>query len=120
MPWDADDSTKHTKKAKSPTAKRQWAKVANGVLAKTGDEGRAIRAADSVVRKRGEKPPKTASMRKDEKRTSVTVRDSKGKAVAKASGLKGEAAKEHKEHPWTTPAQAKRIAADHQRERRKK
>jgi len=35
-------------------------------------------------------------------------------------GLAGEAAKEHAEHPWTTEEQAKRIASDHEREKRKK
>jgi uncharacterized protein YdaT len=52
MPWSAKDATKHTKKARSPKAKRQFAAVANSVLAQTGDEGRAIRAANSAVAKR--------------------------------------------------------------------
>ena len=38
-----------------PTAKRQWTKVANGVLAKTGNEGLAIREANGVVKKRKKK-----------------------------------------------------------------
>jgi uncharacterized protein YdaT len=51
MPWKAKDAKRHTKKAKSPKRKRQWREVANSVLRRTGDEGRAIRAANSVVKK---------------------------------------------------------------------
>ena len=52
MPWTAKDASRKTKKAKSPKAKRQWAHVADKVLAKTGDEGRAIREANAVVKRR--------------------------------------------------------------------
>ncbi len=52
MPWTPKDASRKTKKAKSPKAKRQWAHVADKVLAKTGDEGRAIREANSVVKRR--------------------------------------------------------------------
>ena len=52
MPWTPKDASRKTKKAKSPTAKRQWAHVADKVLAKTGDEGRAIREANAVVKRR--------------------------------------------------------------------
>lgn len=52
MPWSAKDATRFTKKARSPKAKRQFSHVANAVLAQTGDEGRAIRAANSAVAKR--------------------------------------------------------------------
>ncbi len=52
MPWTPKDATRHTKKAKSPKAKRQFAKVANKVLERTGDEGRAIKAANAAVKKR--------------------------------------------------------------------
>lgn len=55
MPWSAKDATRFTKKARSPKAKRQFSHVANAVLAKTGDEGRAIRAANSAVAKRRKK-----------------------------------------------------------------
>lgn len=54
MPWSPSDATRHTKKAKSPAAKRQFAAVANSVLAKTGDEGRAVRAGNAAVAKRHE------------------------------------------------------------------
>ena len=55
MPWTPRDATKHDKAAKSPKAKRQWADVADKVLAKTGNEGRAIREANAVVKRRGKK-----------------------------------------------------------------
>lgn len=52
MPWKPSDASGKTKRARSPTAKRQWAHVADRVLAKTGDEGRAIREANAVVKRR--------------------------------------------------------------------
>lgn len=55
MPWTPKSATKHTKAAKSDVAKRQWSDVANSVLKKTGDEGRAIREANAAVKKRKKK-----------------------------------------------------------------
>lgn len=55
MPWSARDATKHDKKAKSKTAKRQWSAVANNVLAATNDEGRAVREANAVIKRRKKK-----------------------------------------------------------------
>lgn len=56
MPWTPSDGpARHTHKAKSAVAKRQWSDVANGVLKKTGDEGRAVREANAVVARRGKK-----------------------------------------------------------------
>ena len=55
MPWKSSDASGKTRKAKSPVAKRQWAHVADKVLAKTGDEGRAIREANAVVKRRRKK-----------------------------------------------------------------
>lgn len=49
MPWEPKDAKRHTKKADSPTKKRQWAHVADSVLAKGGSESSAIRQADAVV-----------------------------------------------------------------------
>lgn len=49
MPWNPSDATRHTHKAKSPTAKRAFAHAANSVLASTGDEGRAVRAGNAAV-----------------------------------------------------------------------
>lgn len=56
MPWTPQDGpARHTKKAKSPAAKEQWATVANKVRAETGDEGRAVRTANAAVAKRRDK-----------------------------------------------------------------
>lgn len=55
MPWTARDASSKTKKAKSPGAKKQWAAVADKVLAKTGDEGRAVRTANAAVKRRKRK-----------------------------------------------------------------
>jgi uncharacterized protein YdaT len=52
MPWGPKDAPKYTKKATSAVAKRQWRDVANSVLKRTGDESRAIRAANAVVSRR--------------------------------------------------------------------
>ena len=52
MPWTAKDSTRHTKKAKSATARRQWSRVANSVLARTGNDARAVRSANAVIARR--------------------------------------------------------------------
>lgn len=49
MPWTMADASRHTKKADTPKEKRQWAAVANSVLKKTKNKGRAIAAASSVV-----------------------------------------------------------------------
>lgn len=49
MPWSEKDASRHTKKATTAKLRRQWAAVANSVLEQTGDEGRAIAAADSAV-----------------------------------------------------------------------
>jgi hypothetical protein len=54
MPWTAKNASSKTKKARTPKAKRVWASVADSVLAKTGNEGRAIREANAVI-KRGKK-----------------------------------------------------------------
>lgn len=52
MPWGPGDATRHDKKARSGIAKRQWSDVANSVLNRTGDEGRAVREANAVIKKR--------------------------------------------------------------------
>jgi hypothetical protein len=49
MPWTPADATRHTKKAKTPKAKRQWRDVANSVLSRGGSEGSAVRQANGVV-----------------------------------------------------------------------
>jgi uncharacterized protein YdaT len=55
MPWTIEDAERHTKKADSAKRQRMWAEIANSVLAETGDEGRAIREANSMVGKDHEK-----------------------------------------------------------------
>lgn len=55
MPWTEKDAIHKTKKAKSAKAKRQWRDVANSVLAKTGDDARAIKSANAVIAKRKKK-----------------------------------------------------------------
>lgn len=61
MPWEPEDAPRHTHKAVTGRLRRMWAAVANSVLAETGDEGRAIRAANSAVaRAQAECPPPPA------------------------------------------------------------
>ena len=55
MPWDSRGALRHTKKAKTPAAKKQWYTVANKVLEESGDEGSAIRIANAAVAKRKKK-----------------------------------------------------------------
>ena len=53
MPWTASSAKRFSKKAGgNKTTSRQWSAVANDVLDKTGDEGKAIRIASGVVKKR--------------------------------------------------------------------
>jgi hypothetical protein len=59
MPWKSSDAKRHTRKiGKGKTASRQWANVSNAVLDRTGDEGAAVRAANSVISKRAKKRAK--------------------------------------------------------------
>jgi hypothetical protein len=51
MPWTPDDAERHTHKATTRELTELWAKVANDCLERTGDEGRAIREANAVVRR---------------------------------------------------------------------
>jgi len=57
MPWSPKDAKKHDKDATTSKKQKQWASVANSTLKKTGDEGRAVRAASSAVKpsKKGKK-----------------------------------------------------------------
>lgn len=50
MPWTPSDGpARHTKKANTAKKRRQWAHVANGVLARTGDDALAVREANGVL-----------------------------------------------------------------------
>ena len=55
MPWSASDAPRHTRKAKTPKAKRAFAYAANNVLRKTHDEGRAVRAGNAAAAKSARK-----------------------------------------------------------------
>lgn len=52
MPWTSNDAHRHTHKADSPKAQRQWSDIANSALNRGEDEGTAIRMANGVVAKR--------------------------------------------------------------------
>lgn len=49
MPWTDKDAKRHTRKATTAKKKDQWSAVANSVLKKTGDEGKAVRIANGVL-----------------------------------------------------------------------
>lgn len=49
MPWQPEDAPGHTHKADTPHQCRLWSDVANNVFRETGDEGRAVRAANAAV-----------------------------------------------------------------------
>lgn len=51
MPWTAKDAKAKTKKANTPKKKRQWSDVADSILKRTGDEARAIKGANAVVKR---------------------------------------------------------------------
>jgi|GEM_PF-4615745 len=56
MPFTLADAPRHTHKATSPVAKRQWAHVAESARKRGAPEGAAIRMANAVVkRRRGKK-----------------------------------------------------------------
>ena len=46
--WTSADVDRH-KKGLSPKGKAKWAKIANAILAATGDDAKAIRIANSKV-----------------------------------------------------------------------
>lgn len=52
MPWTSKDAYRHTHKAKSAKAKRQWEHVSNSALKRGASEGSAIRQANAVVARR--------------------------------------------------------------------
>lgn len=61
MPWTPADAKKHDKKAGSGAAARQWSDVTNSVRNKTGDDARAVRTANGVVKKRRYEPAKSGN-----------------------------------------------------------
>ena len=64
MPWSASDAHKH-KKGLSPDEAEKWATIANSALGASGDEGYAIRVANSKTdaTKAGNKKAKEANRR---------------------------------------------------------
>jgi len=50
MPWKMSDATRFTKKADTPSKKKQFSTVANKVLKESGDEGKAIMVANAAVK----------------------------------------------------------------------
>lgn len=49
MPWKMSDASHKTHKATDEGSKKQWATVANKVLAESGDDAKAIRIANAAV-----------------------------------------------------------------------
>ena len=58
MPWTPSDAPRKTKKAKTAKQRRMWRDIANSELAKTGDDAKAIRIANGVLKKRAGKSRK--------------------------------------------------------------
>lgn len=58
MPWSPKDAQKKTKKADTPKEQEDWAKVANGVLKKTGNDAKAIKLANALIAKGNVNPKK--------------------------------------------------------------
>jgi len=52
MPWTSADAWRHTKLATTEARRDLWASTANRILETTGDEGKAVRIANSAVAKR--------------------------------------------------------------------
>lgn len=60
MPWlTDDDSLRHNKLARGRLGEI-WRQVANDTLERSGDEGRAIREANAVIRRIREESPDSA------------------------------------------------------------
>lgn len=55
MPWTKKDVARHTKSVKTSAAKAKWAKVANAIAKQSGDEGKAIRIANVMAKKKAKK-----------------------------------------------------------------
>lgn len=64
MPWTMSSASKFTRKASSPAAKKQWATVANKVLADSGDDGKAARIANAAVANRRKPPNKNVGRKR--------------------------------------------------------
>lgn len=58
MPWKPSDAAGKTHLADTSRRKRMFSEVANSVLAKTGDDVRAVKAGNAAVHRDHEKPKK--------------------------------------------------------------
>lgn len=63
MPWGPKDATRHTKKARTPKARRAFSHAANSVLTKTHDEGRAVRAGNAAAARSARKSSRSPRRR---------------------------------------------------------
>jgi len=52
MPWGPGDAAGKTHRANTPGRKKAWSRRANAILAESGDEGKAIRLANWMAKKR--------------------------------------------------------------------
>lgn len=71
MPWGPSDAERHTKLADTYSRQKLWADTANRVRAQTGDDGQAIRIANSAVLKSVKDKPRRAADRAQAKRQQV-------------------------------------------------
>ena len=53
MPWTSEDAKRHSKKMNTPARKKKWSAIANAVLKSSGNEGKAIRIANSKAYSKG-------------------------------------------------------------------
>jgi hypothetical protein len=67
MPWRPEDAPRHTHKADTPHLRQLWSEVANNVLWETGDEGRAVRAANAVVARQRRRSEGFSGWRQEER-----------------------------------------------------
>ena len=51
MLWSPKDARRHGKKADTSKKKYIWSRIANKIFEKTGNDARAIRVANAVIRK---------------------------------------------------------------------
>lgn len=55
MPWTKKDVARHNKSIKTPVAKAKWAKIVNAIAKQSDDEGKAIRIANVMAKKKAKK-----------------------------------------------------------------
>ena len=50
MPWTASQAHAKTHKASTKAKRKKWVRVANSILKQSGDEGKAIRIANAMMK----------------------------------------------------------------------